>query len=131
MVTVVKLLLGSEWLVEHDGKLYEVGNGAILMQSTDLEDTSGDRIYEGDIVKGTSYRYGYELDDGKQFEYIGFIQWFGTEFQRWVVSDADIFNERSGGSWDLSQLVHRNMVDYLTGSVIGNIYQHPELLKQA
>lgn len=111
--------------------------GCILMQSTGLLDVDGKEVYEGDIIKGTSYRYGYELDNGKQFDYLGYVGWLGTEHQKFVVHDADTFqivfgtgkNPPIGSAWDLANCVHRNTIDYITGRVIGNIYENPELFK--
>ena len=92
-------------------------------QFTGLLDKNGKEIYEGDIIKGTTYLYGYELKNGRQFDYFGVVEW-GTQADVglcWQVSDKQ-------GSWELRQTVHRNDIDYCTGEVIGNIYENPQLM---
>ncbi|MED1801808.1 YopX family protein [Brevibacillus porteri] len=95
-----------------------------LLQYTGLRDRNGKEIYEGDIIKGTTYLYGHELKNGRQFDYFGVVEW-GSQADVglcWLVSDKQ-------GSWNLQQTVHRNDIDYCTGEVIGNIYENPDLLE--
>jgi uncharacterized phage protein (TIGR01671 family) len=117
------------WSLERDvngGRLNSGKEGIdILMQYTGLHDKNGKEIYEGDILKGTSYLYGYELIDNKQFDYFGYVEW-GEQCDVglcWLLSDKD-------GSWELKQTVHRNAIDYCTGEIIGNIYENPELARE-
>lgn len=94
-----------------------------VREFTGLHDKNGLEIYEGDIIEGQSYLYGYELKDNKQFYYKGIVE-FETQCDVglcWIVNNGS-------GSWNLNQTVHRNMIDYCTGQVIGNIYENPELL---
>lgn len=97
-----------------------------LMQYTGLKDKNGVEIYEGDILKGTTYLYGYQLDNGKQFDFLGQVIWQAQPDVglAWMLEDVD------GSAWMLNQTVHRNNIDYSTGEVIGNIYENPELLEQ-
>lgn len=95
-----------------------------LMQFTGLLDKNGKEIYEGDVIGGTSYLYGYELKNGRQFDYFGVVEW-GAQADVglcWMVSNKQ-------GSWELRQTVHRNDIDYCTGEIIGNIYENPEMLE--
>lgn len=94
-----------------------------LGQFTGLTDKNGVKIFEGDIIEGKSYLYGHQLKNGNQFDYKGVVE-FQTQCDVglcWVVS-----NEK--GSWNLNQTVHRNQIDFCTGTIIGNIHDNPELL---
>lgn len=87
---------------------------------TGLKTFDEQEIFENDILKGTSYLYGYDLSNGKQFDYYGYVEWqeqcdVGL---CWALSDKS-------GSWKLKQTVHRNMIDYCTGKIIGNIHEKP------
>lgn len=95
-------------------------------QFTGLLDRNGKEIYEGDILKGTSYLYGYDLPNGKQFDYEGFVEWLSQcdVGLCWGLTALD-----QSGSWLLNQTAHRNFIDYSTGIIIGNIHDNPELLK--
>lgn len=97
-----------------------------LGQYTGLLDRNGKEIYEDDILKGTSYLYGYQLANGKQFNYEGFVEWQSQcdVGLCWILSDLD-----DSGAWDLKQTVHRNCIDFSTGDIIGNIHDNPELLR--
>jgi len=97
-----------------------------LMQFAGLLDCDGNEIFEGDIIEGESYLYGYQLHDGKQFKYKGVVK-FQTQCDVglcWVVDDGS-------GCWNLNQTVHRNAIDYSTGKIIGNIYQNPNGFAEA
>jgi hypothetical protein len=79
-------------------------------------------IYENDILKGISYLYGYELASGKQFDYYGYVKW---------QDQCDVglcwTLDNGGGAWNLNQLVHRNMIDYCTGEIVGNMHENPNM----
>ena len=90
----------------------------VLMQSTGLKDKNGKEIFEGDIVKitrflGRSDEVGgfYEYDK----EFIGIVKYledgcFGTRFLSGITPLMAIGSEFI--------------------KILGNIYEHPELLKQ-
>lgn len=94
-------------------------------QFTGLLDRNGKEIYEGDILKGTTYLYGYDLPNGEQFDYKGFVEWQSQcdVGLCWILTDLE-----QQGAWHLNQTVHRNCIDYSTGTVIGNIHDNPELM---
>lgn len=87
---------------------------------TGLQTFNKEEIYENDILKGTSYLYGYQLNTGKQFDYYGYVEWQG---QCDVGLCWDLQNGK--GAWNLKQTVHRNMIDYCTGEIVGNIHEKP------
>jgi hypothetical protein len=76
-----------------------------LMQSVDLKDNAGHKIYEGDIVGG---RHGLWV-----------VTWHTTGF--------DFVSPDGNGNDDL--LPHNGREWTFDGSVIGNIYENPKLLK--
>ena len=80
----------------------------VLMQFTGLKDKNGKEIYEGDIVK---LNYGIEVKGIVTFE--GY-QWKVKHGSKRWYSDpwSDVVNEEGK-----------------TASVLGNIYENPELLK--
>lgn len=118
----------NEWVDLTLEEIAKLGNAFVNYKHwrryTGLLDKDGVEIYEGDILKGTSYLYGYQLNDGEQFDYMGQVIWQSQADVglAWMLEDAD------GGAWMLNQTVHRNDIDYSTGEVIGNIYANPELL---
>ena len=64
------------------------------------------------------------MDEGA-FDYLGVVKWYSqNDAIGWSVEDAD------GGAWELSQIRARIAIDYISGAVIGDIHENPELLKQ-
>jgi len=102
----------------------------VLEPFTGVLDDDLDKIFEGDIIKGTSYLYAYQLETGEQFDYCGAVVWNGFEYivqdLKWSIIDGI----RSKGSYDLSQTIHRNTFTRCTGKIIGNIHENPEMLEQ-
>jgi uncharacterized phage protein (TIGR01671 family) len=100
----------QQW-TEDEGMIYD----PILMQYTGLKDSKGVEIFEGDIVK---YNGFYEGDCFEE-EGIGYVLWNEE-------GHSVCYNDRNGeivyicSTWDLAK-------NY-GGEVIGNIYEHPELL---
>lgn len=98
-------------------KYYREGEEVELMQYTGLNDSKGQEIYEGDIIKaGLSKR-------GIVGPFVGRVYWCESEFQWWITDDKN--NPVIGIDYDLSFLS-----SYQDFEVIGNIYEHHELLKQ-
>ena len=76
-------------------------------------------VYEGDIVEGQSCGRSEPV-----FDYRGVIEYF-TEAHvvGWHVVDID------GGAWELQQICARISMEHISGCVIGNIHDNPELVK--
>ena len=90
---------GTAWLDVNEALKFEERD-YVLMQYTGLKDKNGKEIYEGDFV----------LVNGKKYR----VDWIGAGF--WFV---DVFENTP----DVEP--HRNQEI----EVIGNIYEHPELLE--
>jgi uncharacterized phage protein (TIGR01671 family) len=88
-------------VMEQDVSTKPVISDWIFMQFTGLLDKNGNEIYEGDIVKCPMYNDSYKLEDC-----ISSISW-GYD------------------GWEKGKLYH---VGWNSLEIIGNIYEHPELL---
>lgn len=86
-------------------------NGIILMQYTGLKDKNGVEIYEGDVVQIKDHAFHKKPGDYTGIEIDGFYPVSYTERMELVA-----------GQW---LLMHQ--LPYIT--VVGNIYENPELLE--
>lgn len=85
----------------------------ILMQYTGLKDKNGVEIYEGDIIKSES---SYPLE----------VLWYQTAWHiRW--KDIDCIEQDTLTDDQGDMTIQDNVLIYM--QVIGNIYQHPQLIK--
>ena len=88
-------------------------------QYTGLKDKNEKEIYEGDIVKGVA------IADEGSFDYLGQVIWYTfNHVIGWYIEDYN------GGGWKIKQVRTKISTDHITGEVIGNIHDHPELLKE-
>jgi uncharacterized phage protein (TIGR01671 family) len=108
----------GEWKCDIEGNGEDIG--VIVMQYTGLNDRHGTEIYEGDIVKRTTFNYDYDDVDNptakKYVEQVSFIEYRNNGF--WVNMENFGWEGENLWNWDLME-------------VIGNIYQNAELLKEA
>lgn len=104
----IKEMVYDGMLVDGKGRLcvFNGENQCEIMQFTGLKDKNGKEIYEGDIVE-------FDADE-----------WGSEHNRRWPVT----WNER-GGEWLLGGGLNSECKDYKT--VIGNIYENPELLARS
>lgn len=97
-----------------------------LMQFTGLKDKHGCEVYEGDIVRDDRWDFTpFEVRWGA-----GQNEFLGGQVG-WILDDArfgpvpHIVNELTA----YGEVNDPHREDYYPGEVIGNIYEHPELLK--
>jgi len=89
----------------------EYGKRFFLMQYTGLKDKNGKEIYEGDIVKEAKYIGG------------NFIETLYTNFEVIYHGVSFQYKPLSGSQYTISPIG-------CEVEVIGNIYEHPNLLNQ-
>lgn len=104
---------GDIWIIDEDSAAGEwiVNNDIHLMQSTGLFDRNGQEIFEGDIVQFEDY---YEVSDSLYINK-GIIEWCQGGFH---VTNRD--------SVLMEDLLDGDSLDV---TIIGNIYENPELLE--
>lgn len=103
---------GGFWLYNKDGQLIcSSDRGDVLMQYTGLNDKNGREIYEGDIIRfAEKYVYIVKYEDAKFVGYHANNDW---------------------GKWgDLYKIAEPEFSKY-GYSVIGNLYNNPELVNPA
>lgn len=107
-------LANSEFRKAHLETVYAVEddlNNFELMQSTGLKDKNGVEIFEGDVVK-----WGDTLG------------WEETPIRIATVEiDPDIQFDSNVGIFSYGQFAYKNTEKFLT--ILGNIYENPELLE--
>ncbi len=88
----------------------------ILMQFTGLKDKNGKKIFEGDILKGKTYKEVIVERTSK--EIIGQVKWGNHFGQECFYLSVDL------------PCGFRTYPNLLTCEVIGNVYENPELLNK-
>jgi uncharacterized phage protein (TIGR01671 family) len=117
MVTPIALGFLSNEVVTSDSAL-EIGKHCELMQFTGKYDSKGVAIYEGDIVRCIKFGLDENFNTSREIweDAIGPIVW-ENEFSGYFQKSKDAWNG----------LMSLNYPDEI--EVLGNIYEHPELLK--
>lgn len=93
----------------------EYGKRFFISQYTGINDINGVPIFEGDIIEATERRYFFGHDKGLQT----------IKFRSPVVWEDGCFTYSTQQENDSPLCNNEGIV------VIGNIYQHPELIKKA
>lgn len=89
----------------------------VYMQYTGLKDLNGSDIYEGDIIQFAEFDY-----NGSDTQHIGVVKFECCMYQIWRTWDDEFWG--SDGAFDFYGIHQQD--DEL--EVIGNIYEHPNLL---
>ncbi|WP_338217109.1 YopX family protein [Lacticaseibacillus salsurivasis] len=95
---------------------------AVLMQFTGLHDKNGRDIYEGDLLR-------VELDDDPDSYYIAPVTWCGADYPAFDIMSKYWPKNVSYDTNVLSAIVAGWSEEVM--SVVGNIYENPELMEVA
>jgi uncharacterized phage protein (TIGR01671 family) len=89
-----------------------------LMRFTGLTDKNGQEIYEGDVVRGC-----FKNNFGSFTCERGVVEWYDGEGS-WVVKVPE--DEGGSVSWGIIRFKYRHGLEL---EVLGNVYEHPDLLE--
>lgn len=106
---------GAECAVDDSDINGDIDGEWDLMQFTGIKDSNGTEIYEGDIVRVTSYNGSF----------IATIKWQGDDYPAFDLNNGSVpgwYVETNG--LHTIKSVGINMI------VIGNIYENPELVEE-
>ena len=92
----------------------------VLMQYTGLKDKNGVEIFEGDIVKGYYDEWDQYFAENNRHQFISDVKYIDNSFKvhRNTVNDEGRIRDYG----------YQHVWDSENVEVIGNIYEHPELL---
>lgn len=110
-----------EWCPDGLHIKHDIGDSAIVMQSTGLKDKNGKLIYEGDVLQSEEYPFKNE----KGYNYAAEVLWddaSATFYYYTFRISNNVVGRSTGNTGELNE--------YEDWKVIGNIYENPELLKE-
>ncbi|MEZ2446101.1 YopX family protein [Chitinophaga sp. RCC_12] len=101
-----------------------------IMQFTGLNDSNGIDIYEGDIIRASGYYYKKTHDMSQARRFVASSIPDSYETVLGVFPFIVVWNTDFSG-WGFKSSIHQiaTNVSERNYEVIGNIYQHPELIK--
>jgi uncharacterized phage protein (TIGR01671 family) len=109
-------------VIGNEPTVIEIRQGWTVMQFTGLKDKNGKEIYEGDVFEGAG-----DYGNGHHLRYV--VEW--SENEKWFWA-ARCINGGEGyypDSWD-SKYGALLPILVENGKLLGNIYEHPHLLRK-
>ena len=94
----------------------ESRNGVHYMRRTPYTDADGKPVYEGDVVE-----FG---EANTEDWWRGDVYWDDTDMQ-WAIQPTD--DGATVGMWECTPLANGTQI---SGRVVGNVFEHPELLNE-
>ena len=128
MLPIAEITFHKDWdiiafpLTREAISSYLVWGNVVLMQSTWLRDKNGRDIYEGDIVKRD------DKSDGKWWRFAVVELNPDIQFNCSSINEVGWIKNSSDYTFRYWQFAYKDTESHLT--IIGNIYENPELIKQ-
>lgn len=132
---LTKEMVTSDFVVSSQGRVIDtynnngwvdMGDTAILMQSTGLFDKNGKEIFEGDVVTYNSSKSNYIVSFGQFICYFSAYNKRGENILRLAPGYGWYLKHFRDSFWNVSGEV---MDEPANIEVLGNIHEHPDLVE--